>query len=127
MLLEIIYFFLLFFCVWQAHVRGHQVRKNYKEFCWAVGIVEKVVLRWRRKGAGLRGFKQEFPALDESEDEDIVKVFRKEFVDVSIDEAVTRVLSMVGSQQAREQYARMLQKYRQAKVVFYSPILPVSV
>ncbi|PWA44904.1 Ankyrin repeat-containing protein [Artemisia annua] len=99
----------------QAHVRGHQVRKNYKEFCWAVGIVEKVVLRWRRKGAGLRGFKQEFPALDESEDEDIVKVFRKEFVDVSIDEAVTRVLSMVGSQQAREQYARMLQKYRQAK------------
>ncbi|KAK9060166.1 hypothetical protein SSX86_020870 [Deinandra increscens subsp. villosa] len=99
----------------QAHVRGHQVRNNYKVFCWAVGVVEKVVLRWRRKGVGLRGFKQELAALDENEDEDIVKVFRKEKVDVSIDEAVSRVLSMVDSQPARQQYRRMLQKYRQAK------------
>lgn len=96
----------------QAHVRGHQVRKNYRVFCWAVGVVEKVVLRWRRKGVGLRGFKQ---GGDESEDEDIVKVFRKEKVDVSIDEAVSRVLSMVDSQQARQQYRRMLLKYREAK------------
>ncbi|XP_021997158.1 calmodulin-binding transcription activator 4 isoform X2 [Helianthus annuus] len=99
----------------QAHVRGHQVRKNYKVFCWAVGVVEKIVLRWRRKGVGLRGYKQELGAFDESEDEDIVKVFRKEKVDVSIDEAVSRVLSMVDSQPARQQYRRMLQKYRQAK------------
>ncbi|XP_052622957.1 calmodulin-binding transcription activator 4 isoform X2 [Lactuca sativa] len=96
----------------QAHVRGHQVRKNYMVFCWAVGVVEKVVLRWRRKGVGLRGFKQ---GGDETEDEDIVKAFRKEKVDVSIDEAVSRVLSMVDSQQARQQYRRMLLKYRQAK------------
>ncbi|KAI3730814.1 hypothetical protein L1987_61992 [Smallanthus sonchifolius] len=99
----------------QAHVRGHQVRKSYKVFCWAVGVVDKVVLRWRRKGVGLRGFKQELGAIDECEDEDIVKVFRKEKVDVSIDEAVSRVLSMVGSQPARQQYSRMLQKYQQAK------------
>ncbi|KAM0020163.1 putative transcription factor CG1-CAMTA family [Helianthus debilis subsp. tardiflorus] len=99
----------------QAHVRGHQVRKNYKVFCWAVGVVEKIVLRWRRKGVGLRGYKQELGASDESEDEDIVKVFRKEKVDVSIGEAVSRVLSMVDSQPARQQYRRMLQKYRQAK------------
>lgn len=96
----------------QAHVRGHQVRKNYMVFCWAVGVVEKVVLRWRRKGVGLRGFK---PGGDESEDEDVVKVFRKEKLDVSIDEAVSRVLSMVESQQARQQYRRMLLKYREAK------------
>ncbi|XP_071717634.1 calmodulin-binding transcription activator 4-like [Rutidosis leptorrhynchoides] len=100
----------------QAHVRGHQVRKSYRVFCWAVGVVEKVVLRWRRKGVGLRGFKHELGALDENEDEDdIVKVFRKEKVDVSIDEAVSRVLSMVYSQPARQQYRRMLEKYRQAK------------
>ncbi|XP_076953540.1 calmodulin-binding transcription activator 4-like isoform X2 [Bidens hawaiensis] len=99
----------------QAHVRGHQVRKHYKVFCWAVGVVEKIVLRWRRKGVGLRGFKQELAAIDENEDEDIVKVFRKEKVDVSIDEAVSRVLSMVESQPARQQYRRMLQKFRQAK------------
>ncbi|KAK1415859.1 hypothetical protein QVD17_31647 [Tagetes erecta] len=100
----------------QAHVRGHQVRKSYQVFCWAVGVVEKVVLRWRRKGVGLRGFKQELEAIDENEDAaDIVKVFRKEKVDVSISEAVSRVLSMMDSQPARQQYRRMLQKYRQAK------------
>ncbi|CAL5084144.1 unnamed protein product [Urochloa decumbens] len=40
----------------QAHVRGHQVRKSYRKVVWSVGIVEKVILRWRRKGRGLRGF-----------------------------------------------------------------------
>jgi len=32
----------------QAHVRGHQVRKHYRKIIWSVGIVEKVILRWRR-------------------------------------------------------------------------------
>ncbi|KAL2937283.1 Calmodulin-binding transcription activator 1 [Bienertia sinuspersici] len=41
----------------QAHVRGHQVRKRYKTVVWSVGILEKVILRWRRKGTGLRGFR----------------------------------------------------------------------
>ncbi|KAI7749162.1 hypothetical protein M8C21_028217, partial [Ambrosia artemisiifolia] len=99
----------------KAHVRGHQVRQSFKVFCWAVGVVEKVVLRWRRKGVGLRGFKQELGSIDEREDEDFLKVIRKEKVDVSIDEAVSRVLSMVDSQTARQQYRRMLQKYQQAK------------
>ncbi|KAL8113985.1 hypothetical protein AgCh_021046 [Apium graveolens] len=99
----------------QAHVRGHQVRKNYKVICWAVGVLEKVVLRWRRRGSGLRGFRPEAGCTDEVEDEDIVKVFRKQKVDVAIDEAVSRVLSMVDSVEAREQYHRMLEKYGQAK------------
>ncbi|XP_051116317.1 calmodulin-binding transcription activator 4 [Andrographis paniculata] len=98
----------------QAHVRGYQVRKNYK-VCWAVGILEKVVLRWRRRGVGLRGFRQESESVDEIEDEDILKVFRKTNVDVAIDEAVSRVLSMVESPKARQQYQRLLEKYRQAK------------
>lgn len=100
----------------QAHVRGHQVRKNYKVICWAVGILDKVVLRWRRRGVGLRGFRPEAESLDESEDEDIVKVFRRQKVDASIDEAVSRVLSMVESPNARQQYRRMLERYREAKV-----------
>ncbi|XVE85354.1 hypothetical protein DITRI_Ditri17bG0084200 [Diplodiscus trichospermus] len=99
----------------QAHVRGYQVRKNYKVICWAVGILDKVVLRWRRKGAGLRGFRNEPDSVDESEDEDIIKVFRKEKVEVAVDEAVSRVLSMVDSPDARQQYRRMLERYRQAK------------
>ncbi|XP_059633517.1 calmodulin-binding transcription activator 4 [Cornus florida] len=99
----------------QAHVRGHQVRKNYKVICWAVGVLEKVVLRWRRRGVGLRGFRPESESINESEDEDIVKVFRKEKVKVAIDEAVSRVLSMVEIPEARQQYRRMLERYRQAK------------
>ncbi|KAJ9169311.1 hypothetical protein P3X46_017517 [Hevea brasiliensis] len=99
----------------QAHVRGYQVRKHYKVFCWAVGILEKAVLRWRRKGVGLRGFRNEAEPIDESEDEDILKVFRKQKVDAAIEEAVSRVLSMVDSLEARKQYRRMLERYHQAK------------
>ncbi|GFP88393.1 calmodulin-binding transcription activator 4 [Phtheirospermum japonicum] len=98
----------------QAHVRGYQVRKNYK-VCWAVGILEKVILRWRRRGVGLRGFRLDSEPIDENDDEDILKVFRKQKVDEAIDEAVSRVLSMVESPTARQQYHRLLQKYRQAK------------
>ncbi|CAI9785068.1 unnamed protein product [Fraxinus pennsylvanica] len=98
----------------QAHVRGYQVRKNYK-VCWAVGVLEKVILRWRRRGVGLRGFRHDLEFIDKSEDEDILKVFRKQKVDAAIDESVSRVLSMVESPKARQQYRRILEKYRQAK------------
>lgn len=98
-------------------MRGYQVRKNYKVICWAVGVLEKVVLRWRRKGAGLRGFRPEPEIIDESEDdEDILKVFRKQKVDGSINDAISRVLSMVKSSEARQQYSRVREKYSQAKV-----------
>lgn len=100
----------------QAHVRGYQVRKRYKVICWAVGILEKAVLRWRRKGVGLRGFRNEGEAIEDSEDEDILKLFRKQKVDAAIEEAVSRVLSMVDCLEARQQYRRMLERYREAKV-----------
>lgn len=64
----------------------------------------------------MRGFRQDSDSIAESEDEDILKVFRKQKVDVAIDEAVSRVLSMVDSSEARQQYHRVLEKYRQAKV-----------
>lgn len=81
-----------------------------------MGILEKVVLRWRRRGVGLRGFRLEDETIEESEDEDILKLFRKQKVDAAINEAVSRVLSMVDSPEARQQYHRILGKYRQAKV-----------
>ncbi|KAI4382534.1 hypothetical protein MLD38_008487 [Melastoma candidum] len=99
----------------QAHVRGYQVRKHYRVFCWAVGILDRVILRWRRKGVGLRSFQPEMKSIEDSEDEDIIKVFRKEKVETAINDAVSRVLSMVDSSEARQQYRRMLEKYRQAK------------
>ncbi|KAL2510341.1 Calmodulin-binding transcription activator 4 [Forsythia ovata] len=104
----------------QAHVRGYQVRKYYK-VCWAVGIFEKVVLRWRRRGIGLRGFRLDSEFIDESEDEDILKEFRKQKVDAFINEAVSRVLSMVESPKARQQYRRILEKYIQAKAELEIP------
>lgn len=43
-------------------------------------------------------------------------MFRKKKVEAAVDEAVSRVLSMVESPEARQQYRRMLERYRQAKV-----------
>ncbi|KAI3956667.1 hypothetical protein MKW92_016657 [Papaver armeniacum] len=95
----------------QAHVRGHQVRR--KLFRWAVGILEKVLLRWRRKRVGLRGLRQETELADVSDDEDILKVFRKKKVDVTVEKAVSWVVSMAHSPGARGQYRRLLESYRQ--------------
>lgn len=97
-------------------MRGHQVRKKYREFLWTVGVLEKAVLRWRRKGVGLRGFRAEPGPIDGSEDDDILKVFRKQKVDAAVDEAMSRVLSVVESPSARQQYRRLLESYRRAKV-----------
>lgn len=97
-------------------MRGYQARKNYETICWAVGIVEKIVLRWYRKGVGLRGFHVDSIIGEDEEEEDFVKALRKQKVDAALTEAVSRVLSMVQSQPARQQYQRMLHKYRLAKV-----------
>jgi len=108
----------LFLVCSQAHVRGYQARKKYEVICWAVGVLEKAVLRWRRKEGGLRGFKPETECIDEDEDdEDIIRVYRKKKVNVAIDEAVSRVLTMVECPEAREQYHRVLGKYQEAKVI----------
>uniref|UniRef100_A0ACD5UXH9 Uncharacterized protein n=1 Tax=Avena sativa TaxID=4498 RepID=A0ACD5UXH9_AVESA len=109
----------------QAHVRGHQVRKKYKIFISTVSVLEKVILRWRRKGHGLRGFRADQSAMIEVEegeeeddddfaDDEAVKIFRRQKVDESVQEAVSRVLSMVDSPEARMQYRRMLEEVRQA-------------
>ncbi|XP_020525450.1 calmodulin-binding transcription activator 4 [Amborella trichopoda] len=102
----------------QAHVRGHQVRKKYKKLLWAAGVLEKAILRWRRKGVGLRGFKADLESIEEEDEEDIARLFRKEKVELGIDQALKRVLSMVDSPRARSQYLRIIDKYRDAKTEF---------
>ncbi|CAJ1851180.1 unnamed protein product [Sphenostylis stenocarpa] len=100
----------------QAIVRGYQVRKQYKLLLWAVGILNKVVLRWRRKRVGISSVRQEIESNEEeSDDEDFLNVFRKEKVNAAIEKALKRVLSMVKSKGARQQYRRLLSLYRQAK------------
>ncbi|XP_043719498.1 calmodulin-binding transcription activator 1-like isoform X2 [Telopea speciosissima] len=97
----------------QAHVRGHQVRKHFRKIVWSVGIVEKVILRWRRKGSGLRGFRSE--ALTEGpksgpskeDDYDFLKEGRKQ-TEERLQKALARVKSMVQYPEARDQYRRLL-------------------
>lgn len=101
----------------QAHVRGYQTRKKYKELLWAVNVLEKAVLRWLRKGDGLRGIQLEhITDDDEDEDEDIVRLLRKQKINPALDQAVARVLTLVESPEARKQYCRVLERYRQAMV-----------
>ncbi|XP_012853297.1 PREDICTED: calmodulin-binding transcription activator 3 [Erythranthe guttata] len=100
----------------QAHVRGHQVRKNYGKIIWSVGILDKVILRWRRKGRGLKGFKPEAvgaagTSMVETEtkedDFDFLKEGRKQ-TEERLQKALARVKSMVQYPEARDQYRRLL-------------------
>ncbi|BAF11144.1 calmodulin-binding transcription activator 2 isoform X1 [Oryza sativa Japonica Group] len=106
----------------QAHVRGHQVRKHYRKIIWSVGIVEKVILRWRRRGAGLRGFRPTENAVTEStssssgnvtqnrpaeNDYDFLQEGRKQ-TEERLQKALARVKSMVQYPDARDQYQRIL-------------------
>ncbi|KAL1568053.1 calmodulin-binding transcription activator 1-like isoform X1 [Salvia divinorum] len=100
----------------QAHVRGHQVRKNYKKIIWSVGILDKVILRWRRKGRGLSGFRSEASAVASSsmiepetkeDDYDFLKAGRKQ-TEERLNKALARVKSMVQYPEARDQYRRLL-------------------
>lgn len=105
----------------QAHFRGHQVRKQYKKIIWSVSIVEKAILRWRRKGRGLRGF--ESAALTNNDqggsdaDDDFLKAGRKQ-IEAGLEKALARVQSMVRSPEAQEQYRRLLAGYQKTKVHF---------
>ncbi|KAL5714848.1 hypothetical protein ACHQM5_016754 [Ranunculus cassubicifolius] len=99
----------------QAHVRGHQVRKHYKKIIWSVGIVEKAILRWRRKGSGLRGFRTDAqvstsqdsgPPL-KRDDYDFLKAGRRQ-TEERLQKALARVKSMVQYPEARDQYRRLL-------------------
>ncbi|KAK4771860.1 hypothetical protein SAY86_013635 [Trapa natans] len=100
----------------QAHVRGHQVRKNYKKITWSVGILEKVILRWRRKRSGLRGFKSESipesssmvdASQSKGDDFDFLKEGRKQ-TEERMQKALARVQSMIKYPEARDQYRRLL-------------------
>ncbi|KAK4424328.1 Calmodulin-binding transcription activator 2 [Sesamum alatum] len=110
----------------QAHVRGHQVRKKYKPIIWSVGILEKVILRWRRKGSGLRGFRSDAvqkvpntpsPMPPQEDDYDFLKEGRRQ-TEERMHKALARVKSMAQYPEARAQYRRLLtaaQGFRETK------------
>lgn len=91
------------------------MRKNYKKIIWSVGILDKVILRWRRKGRGLSGFRSEAQASGSSiietetkeDDYDFLKEGRKQSEE-RLQKALARVKSMVQYPEARDQYRRLL-------------------
>ncbi|XP_048321378.2 calmodulin-binding transcription activator 3 isoform X2 [Ziziphus jujuba] len=105
----------------QAHVRGHQVRKQYKKLVWSVSILEKVILRWRRKGVGLRGFRVETaiegvsPGIRKIDEYEFLRIGRKQKV-AGVEKALARVKSMVRHPEAREQYMRLVSKFESFKL-----------
>lgn len=97
------------------------MRKHYRKITWSVGIVEKVILRWRRKGAGLRGFRSTEGAMEGSsssgsnlienkpakDDYDFLQRGRKQ-TEERLQKALARVNSMAQYPDARDQYQRIL-------------------
>nr|XP_010921342.1 calmodulin-binding transcription activator 1 isoform X2 [Elaeis guineensis] len=105
----------------QAHVRGHQVRKQYKNVVWSVSIVEKAILRWRRKGAGLRGFRAENASsaaeqvVEKTDEYDFLRLGRKQKA-AGVEKALARVQSMARQPEARDQYMRLVACSRKLKL-----------
>ncbi|KAF3337190.1 calmodulin-binding transcription activator 4-like isoform X1 [Carex littledalei] len=98
----------------QVQYRAHQVRKA-KNLLWAASVLEKVALRWMKRGVGLRGYQPSPEKIDEVDESDIIQAFRQQRVEKGIDEAVSRVLAVVVSPDARQQYRRMLLMCQQEK------------
>ncbi|WCJ23221.1 Calmodulin-binding transcription activator 1 [Euphorbia peplus] len=105
----------------QACVRGNRVRKQYKKVIWSVSIVEKAILRWRRKGSGLRGFRVEktirdvTPETDITDEYEFLRISRKQKF-AGVEKALERVKSMVRDPAARDQYMRLVAKAENLKM-----------
>lgn len=97
------------------------MRREYRKICWSVGVLEKAILRWRRKRRGLCGLKIDLnePADDQRSDsdteEDFYRASRKQ-AEERVEKAVVRVQAMFRSKQAQQEYRRMKLAHTQAQV-----------
>ncbi|GKV31380.1 hypothetical protein SLEP1_g40074 [Rubroshorea leprosula] len=108
----------------QATFRGFQVRKQYRKILWSVGVLEKVILRWRLKRKGFRGLCVNVvePAADQRQEEsdseeDFYRTSRKQ-AEERVDRAVVRVHAMIGSKKTQEEYQRMKLTHNQATLEY---------
>ncbi|XP_042050744.1 calmodulin-binding transcription activator 6-like isoform X2 [Salvia splendens] len=96
----------------QANFRGFQVRRQYRKICWSVGILEKAILRWRRKRKGFCGLEVQAdetlhdPNQESDAEEDFFKASRKQ-AEERVERSVVKVQAMFRSRQAQEEYRRM--------------------
>ncbi|XP_006658566.1 calmodulin-binding transcription activator CBT [Oryza brachyantha] len=110
----------------QAAYRGHQVRRQYRKVIWSVGIVEKAILRWRKKRKGLRGIASGMPVVmtvdAEAEpastaEEDFFQAGRQQAED-RFNRSVVRVQALFRSYKAQQEYRRMKVTHEEAKLEF---------
>ncbi|XP_010259340.1 PREDICTED: calmodulin-binding transcription activator 5 isoform X2 [Nelumbo nucifera] len=110
----------------QAVFRGYQVRRQYRKILWSVGVLEKVILRWRLKRKGFRGLSveleptQEMPVDQNQEsdvEDDFFRVSRKQ-AEERVERSVVRVQAMFRSKQAQQEYRRMKLAYDQAALEY---------
>jgi hypothetical protein len=105
----------------QAAFRGFQMRRDYRKILWSVGILEKVILRWRLKRKGFRGLEvnpdEEMQEEKQESDveEDFFKTGRKQ-AEERVERSVIRVQAMFRSKKAQQEYSRMKMAHSQAKV-----------
>uniref|UniRef100_A0A0D9WYY6 CG-1 domain-containing protein n=1 Tax=Leersia perrieri TaxID=77586 RepID=A0A0D9WYY6_9ORYZ len=110
----------------QAAYRGHQVRRQYRKVIWSVGIVEKAILRWRKKRKGLRGIASGMPVvmtvdaeaeLASTAEEDFFQAGRQQAED-RFNRSVVRVQALFRSYKAQQEYRRMKIAHEEAKLEF---------
>ena len=105
----------------QAAFRGFQVRRQYRKIIWSVGVLEKVILRWRLKRKGFRGL--QVNPVDEMKDDKQISDIEEDFFRTSrrqaeerVERSVVRVQAMFRSKKAQQEYRRMKLVHGQAKV-----------
>ncbi|KAG8372901.1 hypothetical protein BUALT_Bualt12G0115300 [Buddleja alternifolia] len=106
----------------QAVFRGFQVRRQYCKIVWSVGVLEKAVLRWRRKRKGFHGLQiqpdatPKDPNQENDAEEDFFKASRKQ-AEERVERSVVSVQAMFRSKQAQEDYRRMKLEHNKATVI----------
>ncbi|TVU39074.1 hypothetical protein EJB05_12477 [Eragrostis curvula] len=108
----------------QAVYRGHQVRRQYRKVIWSVGVVEKAILRWRKKRKGLRGIATGMAVAMTTDaepastaEEDYYQIGRQQAED-RFNRSVVRVQALFRSYRAQQEYRRMKVAHEEAKVEF---------
>ncbi|KAK1390394.1 Calmodulin-binding transcription activator 5 [Heracleum sosnowskyi] len=111
----------------QAVYRGYQERRQYRKIIFAVGVVEKAILRWRMKGKGFRGLHVPDEASKDSEQEGEVEEFFKasrKQAEERIERSVIRVQAMFRSKRAQEDYRRMKLAHIKATLEYEGLLYP---
>ncbi|XP_038722583.1 calmodulin-binding transcription activator 5-like isoform X2 [Tripterygium wilfordii] len=107
----------------QAAFRGFQVRRQYRKIIWSVGVLEKVILRWRLKRKGFRGFQIDpiETNVDQSHvidpEEDFYRASRKQAED-RVERSVVFVQAMFRSRKAQQEYRRMKLAHSEAELEY---------